>query len=197
MTDQDPSISPQSAENEAAEPQLLSAVRRSTEQDHWVLTFTRELSHPINRVWEALTEPGQLRRWAPYTADRDLARTGDVELIMLDGLDEGPRLPCAVLEVDPPRLLVHTWGDDVLRWQLVSTDDGTTLTLRQSFDHESLTSALAAGWHLCLDAADALMKDVPFGPVGGSAAFDYGWTELNERYAQLLDVKPTQLGQPD
>jgi hypothetical protein len=51
-------------------------------------------------------------------------------------------------------------------------------------------SAVAAGWHICLDVADALIKGVPFGPVVGSQAKAYGWPDLNLQYAQILDVKP-------
>jgi uncharacterized protein YndB with AHSA1/START domain len=179
------------------QPGPLAAVERISAQGRWVLIFTRELAHPINRVWEAITEPGQLRHWAPYTADRDLASTGDAVLTMLgtDGAGDGSELPGTVLQCDPPRLLVHTWGGDVLRWELVSTDDGTTLSLRQTFDDEAMASGLAAGWHLCLDVADAMMKDVPIGPIRGNQALEYGWGELNQQYAQLLDVKPTQLGE--
>jgi len=182
-------------------PSPLAAVRRESVGGRWALTLTRDLGHPLKRVWEVITEPGQLRQWAPYSSDRDLAATGPVVLSMQDrdqGQDQGQdqdggawRLPGTVITADSPRVLEYTWGADVLRWQLTGTDDGTTLTLRQTFDQESLTSSLAAGWHLCLDAADALMKGVPFGPVVGERALDFGWVELNERYAEVLDVKPT------
>ncbi len=157
----------------------------------WTLVLTRELSHPVQRVWEALTEPGQLRQWAPFTTDRSLATTGEVRMTMMDGDDASNDVEQAgrVLESEPPRLLVYRWGDDVLRWDLTSTEDGTTLVLWHTLADEEMLSAVAAGWHLCLDVADALMKDVPFGPVVGSQAKDYGWPDLNRKYAEILDVK--------
>jgi uncharacterized protein YndB with AHSA1/START domain len=176
------------------QPSPLAAVHRVREDERWVLVLSREFAHPINRVWEALTEPGQLRRWAPFSPARDLAATGDVVLTMLDGGDgsENVEQSGRVLESEPPRLLVVRWGDDVLRWELTGTEDGVLLVLRHSFDDETMVSSFAAGWHLCLDAADALMKGVPYGPVVGRAAMNYGWDELNERYAEVLDVKPAQ-----
>ena len=173
------------------QPSPLAAVYLTGQADRWTLIFTRILSHPVNRVWEVLTEPGQLRHWAPYVSDRDLATVGEAELTMQD--DSAAELTGTVLEADPPQLLVHLWGADQLRWELTGTDDGTTLTLRHSFVAESMAPALAAGWHICLDVADALMKDVPFGPVVGERARDFGWDELNEQYAEALGVKPTVL----
>ena len=174
-------------------PSPITEPRRTLADDRWTVILTRDLAHPVKRVWEALTEPGQLRHWAPFTADRDLATTGDVMLTVIDGGDSSEDVDQAgtVLESDPPRLLVYRWGTDVLRWELTSTEDGTTLVLRHTLADEGLTSAVAAGWHLCLDAADALMKEVPFGPVVGRRAKEYGWDELNHSYAEILNVKPS------
>src|SRR4051812_7285290 len=152
-------------------PSPITDPRRTFADGRWTVILTRELGHPVLRVWEALTEPGQLRQWAPFVPDRDLAATGDVVLTMLEGTDSGTEsgadveLAGTVLESQPPRLLVYRWGTDVLRWELTSTDDGTTLVLRHTLTDEAMASGVAAGWHICLDVADAVMKDVPFGPV--------------------------------
>ena len=45
----------------------------------WTLVFVRELQHPPERVWDALTEPAQVSAWAPFTSDRDLGRLGTVD----------------------------------------------------------------------------------------------------------------------
>jgi uncharacterized protein YndB with AHSA1/START domain len=174
-------------------PSPIIDPRRTFADGRWTVILTRELSHPVKRVWEALTEPGQLRQWAPFTTDRDLATTGDVIITMLDDGEPGPDADQAgtVLESDPPRLLVYRWGTDVLRWELTSTGDGTSLVLRHTLSDEGMESGVAAGWHLCLDVADALMKNVPFGPVVGSQAKEYGWDELNQRYAEIFNIKPS------
>jgi hypothetical protein len=36
--------------------------------------LVRELRHPPATVWQALTDPAQLSEWAPFDADRNLAR---------------------------------------------------------------------------------------------------------------------------
>jgi len=174
------------------QPSPIGQPERTFADGAWTLVLTRTFSHPVNRVWEALTEPGQMRRWAPFVPDRDLASTGDVMMTMAGEVEPGTDAtgPGQVLESEPPRLLVYRWGGDVLRWELTGTEDGTTLVLRHTFDDEGMTSALAAGWHLCLDVADALMKGTPFRPAVGSEAREYGWDDLNSAYAEVLNVKP-------
>ena len=36
------------------------------------LVLVRELSHPPEKVWKALTDPEHLREWAPFDSDRNL-----------------------------------------------------------------------------------------------------------------------------
>ena len=38
--------------------------------DTWVLTLTREIAHPVEKVWPWLTEPDRLKRWSPIVPDR-------------------------------------------------------------------------------------------------------------------------------
>ena len=33
--------------------------------DRWMLTFTRRLAHPREKVWRAVTEPEHLAAWYP------------------------------------------------------------------------------------------------------------------------------------
>src|SRR6185295_10700337 len=67
------------------EPSPLADVTYRPAGDHWTLVFVRDLEHPPEKVWTALTEPDHLARWAPYTSDRDLGTTGPAGLTMIDG----------------------------------------------------------------------------------------------------------------
>src|SRR5689334_6326093 len=44
--------------------------------DKWTLVLVRELHHAPDKVWRALTDPAQLREWAPFDADASLGRAG-------------------------------------------------------------------------------------------------------------------------
>ncbi|GAA2598768.1 SRPBCC family protein [Winogradskya consettensis] len=151
----------------------------------WALVFIRELGHPPQKVWAALTEPGRLSQWAPFDAGRDLSRTGDVVLTMVDGPDRTDTA-ATVLRADAPRLLEHTWGGDVLRWELEETPGGTRLTLRHVFDGRDAAPLYAAGWHICADVLVKLLDGVPVGVIRGRDAMEHGWEALRAAYEKSL-----------
>jgi uncharacterized protein YndB with AHSA1/START domain len=178
----------------AAEP-ALAAVVREVGHGRTTVVFERTLGHPAPAVWSMLTEPARLSLWSPYTADRDLARVGRATLTMLDGKDAAV-LPSVVFVADAPRSLEHSWGDDTVAWSLsaVAATDSTRLVLRQTLADDTLASAVAAGWHLCLDVAEHVLDGHPVPAIRGVAAMDHGWADLNQRYATALGVTPTHIG---
>jgi uncharacterized protein YndB with AHSA1/START domain len=148
----------------------------------WTLIFIRDLRQPPDRVWTALTEPDQLDQWAPFAAARDLNRTGDTTLTMVDG-DERIDRPATVLRAEPPALLEYTWGDDRLRWELAPLGTGTRLTLRHTLADPDQKAMIAAGWHLCVAVLARLVDGEPVGVIRGRDALDHGWEELRDGYA--------------
>jgi uncharacterized protein YndB with AHSA1/START domain len=172
-------------------PGPLQQVDLVEEDGHWSLVFTRDFPQDRDAVWSALTEPDELREWAPYTADRSLAVVGPVTLIMIEGANR-QELPGEVSVADRPRILEFTWGGDVLRWELDEIGDGTRLRLTHHLPDRAVAGMMAAGWHLCLDVAATLLDGTPIGPIVGAAAMDHGWPELNEQYSQRLGVELRQ-----
>src|SRR5947207_8453661 len=57
-------------------PGPASGARVRQEGEKWTLILVRELHHPPAKVWEALTDPAQLREWAPFDADGSLGTVG-------------------------------------------------------------------------------------------------------------------------
>src|SRR5262249_49893356 len=89
-----------------------------------------------------------------------------------------------VLEVDEPRVLAFTWGDDTLRFELSPVGDGTDLVLIDELPVDS-AARNAAGWEQCLDRL-----------VGRDPEPD-GWQRRFERYVAAFE--PTlgpQAGRP-
>ena len=117
--------------------------------DRSALTFERRLAHPIERVWRAVTEPGELARWFP-SAVRGVMTPGASLTFEFPG-GEAPTMEGEVIEADPPRSLAFTWGDDMLRIELEPTDGGCVLRFVVLFDDAERASRDAAGWHVCLD----------------------------------------------
>jgi uncharacterized protein YndB with AHSA1/START domain len=148
----------------------------------WVLVFSKDLRHPPAVVWRALTDPGELRAWAPFDADRDLGRPGPATLSMAGGPAPEPS-PALVRRAEPPTLLEYTWGEDLLRWELTPTPQGTRLTLRHTLADRSWLPKVTAGWHICLDVAERHIDGDPVGRIVAEAARQHGWERLEQAYA--------------
>lgn len=172
------------------EPSPLADVECRPSGEQWQLVFVRDLKHPPEKVWAALTQPDNLSRWAPYTADRDLGSTGAATLSMIDGLSHED-MKAEVTLAEPTSVLQYSWGDDVLRWQLEPTEAGTQLTLLHTLQDKEWMPKVAAGWHMCLDVAELLLDGTPTDPIRGSDAVNHGWTELNAAYADRLSIPDT------
>ena len=156
---------------------------------NWTLVLVRELRHSREQVWAALTDPAQLREWAPFDADRSLAATGSVTLTTV-GAPQPHVTQNQVTRADAPSALEFTWGGNLVRWQLEPHGTGTRLTLWATI-HKSWIAMGAAGWHLCLDVLDRHLGGAPLGRIAGPAAMQVkGWPELLAGYATLLGVDP-------
>jgi uncharacterized protein YndB with AHSA1/START domain len=169
------------------EPTPLAAVDCHADGDRWTLVFVRDLPHPPEKVWAALTEPDQLPQWSPYTADRTLDTPGDATLTMVEDSD-GEKLTGSVRRAEPPTLLEHLWGDDLLRWELTATAAGTRLTLHHTLDDRGWVPRVAAGWHLCLDIADRVLAGQSVEPIRGEDALEHGWGAVRDGYADKLGI---------
>ena len=131
-----------------------------TREGRHVLRYERRLAHPIDRVWAAVTEPGELRGWLA-DAEVDLVEGGRVRLRWLNTDDEGNEAVATgrVTALDPPRLVeLATEPHGVLRFELREDGDGTALTFIVTTPAPNEQIALArSGWHIHLEhLADAL-----------------------------------------
>jgi uncharacterized protein YndB with AHSA1/START domain len=158
-------------------------------EDGYQLRFERQLLHPVEKVWAALTNPAQLAQWlAP--GEIELTLGGRVYLAFTDG---DSVIDGRVTAIAPPRLLEFTWtdkGNDVgfVRWELTAEIDGTRLVLTHNLpesEHAFGFPALA-GWHSLLDQLAALLDGQPM-----SVARDR-WQELHDHYARagVMGARP-------
>ena len=154
----------------------------------WTLVLVRTLSHPPAKVWEALTDPVQIREWAPFDPDRNLGTAGAVTLSTV-GTPTPHAVKTTVQRAEAPRVLEFSWGGNDMRWELepVSTSteaNSTRLTLWHSIGRKYIAMG-AAGWHICFDVLDALLAGHPMGRlVGGDAMKFDGWHRLHAEYAR-------------
>lgn len=119
------------------------------------------LKAPRAHVWRFLVEKDKLALWF-HVGESDLKAGGDYALLTNTYGEEGERLISGkVIEMDPPRKLVHTFTHKWLKgvetkclWELSEFDGGTILTLTHS------------GWEKADEAA-----------FNHAADHDAGWDE--------------------
>ena len=94
----------------------------------------REMPHPAEKIWRALTQPHLIEEWLmkndfkPVAGHRFNLRRDpkpDVSVVV----------DCQVVEVDPNKTLSYTWAahglESVVTWTLTPTSKGTHLRMEQ------------------------------------------------------------------
>jgi uncharacterized protein YndB with AHSA1/START domain len=162
-------------------PAREAQIRKDGEK--WTLILVRELRHPPEKVWRALTEPVNLREWAPFDADGSLSAVG--AKVNLTWTGTGRQQETTVTRADAPEVLEY--GD--IRWELEASGGGTRLTLWHSIDRRFIAWG-AAGWHICFDVLERLLSGTPIGRIAGGEAVQFGgWQRLNAEYARQFGIK--------
>ena len=168
-------------------PANLARVQKDGE--NWTLVLVRQLRHSPEKVWRALTDPAQLREWAPFDADGNMGIAGSTVKLNTVGTTSPLISETSIKRADEPRLLEYRWGDGDLRWELEDFDGGTRLTLWHGIDRRYISMG-AAGWHLCLDVLDHSRSGTPLGRMVGPEAMKFdGWQRLNADYAKQFGMR--------
>ena len=107
----------------------------------------REIPHPPEKVWRALTQPHLIEEWLMKndfkpTLDHRFNLRGDWGAV-----------DCQVLAIEPNRTLSYTWAamglESVVTWTLTATSMGTHLRMEQSGfrpDQKQAYGGAKAGW---------------------------------------------------
>ena len=118
------------------------------------VTVERDIAHPPEKIWRALTQPHLIAEWLMQNNFKpEVGHT-----FTLRG-DWGGVLDCAVLTVDPHQTLSYTWNfvhadaafdlESTVTFTLTPTDTGTRLRMEQSGFQPNQGQARAgakAGW---------------------------------------------------
>lgn len=138
-----------------------------------VIAFTRRLPHPIQDVWEAITDPRELASWMLASAEIDGRVGGAIRYV-------SSPVPIVwtgtILAWDPPRLYAHEmhtdpdprWGDHLgaeratARWELapMGTEE-TLLTVTFRGFTPGTAAGFAPGTHAFLERLEARLARVP------------------------------------
>jgi uncharacterized protein YndB with AHSA1/START domain len=164
-------------------PGPASGAKVRKDGEKWTLILVRELRHSPGKVWQALTDPAELREWAPFEVDGNLGTAGSTVNFTWIGAPTGQ--PTTVTRADAPKLLEY----NDIRWELEACGEGTRLTLWQSIDRRFISWG-AAGWHICFDVLDHLLAGTPLGRMAGPENMkSTGWQRLTAEYAKQFGAE--------
>ncbi|HEX5422574.1 MAG TPA: SRPBCC domain-containing protein [Candidatus Acidoferrales bacterium] len=94
------------------------------------VVIERELSHPPEKIWRALTQPHLIEEWL---MQNDFKPVVDHRFKL--SADWGA-VDCQVLAIEPNKTLSYAWGayglESVVTWTLTPTNTGTHLRMEQS-----------------------------------------------------------------
>lgn len=166
--------------------------------DGFILRFERDLAHPIEAVWAAITDSSRLDDWlSPAHSEIDLRLGGRVRL--------GNEVDSTIVAIDPPRLIEYGWKSSEwdggsIRWELEPHGEGTRLVLihnnpvldpagveaqRQIVENwTDPYSPTLAGWHAILDHLAAWLDGTATGTVMGQPSPQ--WEKLHEHYKEVV-----------
>ena len=165
-------------------PADVARVRKDSET--WTLVLVRDLRHPPEKVWRALTEPAHLHEWAPFDASGDF---GKAEVVNITWAGTATPIETHVTRADVPSVLEYDLGGNAMRWELEGRGEGTRLTLWAVIDRRFISMG-AAGWHIAFDVLERLLDGMPIGRIAGPAAMQIdGWKRLNAEYAHQFGVE--------
>lgn len=107
----------------------------------------REIAHPPEKIWRALTQPHLIEEWLMKSDFKPV-----VDHRFNFRADWGS-VDCQVLAVEPNKTLSYTWGayglGSVVTWTLTPTGTGTHLRMEQSGfrpDQQQAYMGAKAGW---------------------------------------------------
>ena len=115
----------------------------------YVLRYDRDLRHPIDRVWRALTDPGEIEAWwARARLDLQVGGHARFEWLNGDAVAEG-----RISRLEPPHAI--EFDTDIhgrLLWELRPDGDRTQLTLTVTAElPDDHLASVRAGWHVHID----------------------------------------------
>ncbi len=157
--------------------------------ENWTLVLVRQLRHSPDKVWQALTDPAQLREWSPFDADRNMGTTGATVNLTTVNAPSPHVTETKVTRADAPKLLEFNWGGNEIRWELEPLGGGTRLTLWTTIDRRFIAMG-AAGWHVCFDVLDHLLGGDPIGRMAGIELMKFpAWQGLHAEYAKQFGIE--------
>jgi len=131
------------------------------------VVIERELSHPPEKIWRALTQGPLIKEWLmdndfqPVVGHKFNFRS--TPMPQWNGI-----IDCEVRVVEPNRKLSYSWGvlglETIVVWTLTSTGGGTLLRMEQSgfrSDQDANYRGATYGWQKFIGNLERVVAELP------------------------------------
>lgn len=121
------------------------------------IVVEREMPHPPEKIWRALTTSALIADWLMENDfEAEVGRKFQFRAKPMPGWRGYTN--CELLEAEPPRRLVYSWGDGtesdsglrtIVTWTLTPTETGTLVRMEQSGfrpEDEAGYQGMSGGW---------------------------------------------------
>ena len=157
-----------------------------------VLRFERRYPHPIEKVWEALTQPERLVAWLGEV-ELDPEEGGAIKVTWLNTDEDGNTAVYngRITRFEPPTAL--EWDGDIhgrLLWELEPDgDDATRLKLTNwTPAPDEFRTKVGAGWDIHLDHLQTALDGGSIDWPRWTEDHHDAWKEKEARWAEKLDA---------
>jgi len=130
------------------------------------LVVERQMPHPPEKIWRALTQPHLIEEWLMKT-DFEPVMDHRFNLRKTPQPDVSIVVDCQVLAVEPYKTLSYTWAayglESVVTWTLTPTRTGTLLRMEQSGFRPDQTQAYHGaryGWQQYFAALEQVLARI-------------------------------------
>lgn len=142
----------------------------TSEADGYKVAFKRVFNHPIEKVWQAITDPGQLKYW--FTdIDMEFKPGGKMTIYFRD--EARSTSYGEIVQIEPPHRFVWTWEGELAVWELKKLDNNKT---ELAFTYSKMAKEYAinapAGFHTMLNRLEERLD-------GNETIYPFG-TETSE-----------------
>jgi len=130
------------------------------------LVIDREMPHPPEKIWRALTEGSLMEQWL-MTNDFQPAVGHEFSFRATPVPGWSGVIECKVLVVEPHTRLSYTWGTlgmgSVVAWTLTPTEGGTHIRMEQSGfgpDQDANYKGASYGWRKFIGNLERVLGEV-------------------------------------
>lgn len=127
------------------------------------VVIEREMAHPPEKVWRALTQPHLIAEWLMESDFQPIAGH-KFTLRRQPRPDVRVEIDCAVLAIEPQRSLSYSWNayglESVVTFTLAPTPSGTVVRMEQTgfrTDQDAAFNGASAAWKGFMVALDTLV----------------------------------------